>query len=238
MGAANGWLIDNANSATRGPSGNVNEHGLFCFLSDELRRNSNVPFEKNSTVITAAEKSGSFDCYSSSVLFADVLTRLGLSVTVVYAPGHVLLEGETHMFETTAIHTPRAMPKTRAASQYPISSRSGVGSLTAAAWMLAGHLYAQQDHLSRSLGAFNNAVNISPENTEALFNKAKVLERMNMHGDAMETCERILKVNGSYADALDQMTRLLRKQGRFMEAFKASFRAGAARARNDGSQDF
>lgn len=171
-------MIEKGESITK-----VDEYGLFNFLSSELRKDPSVSFKVDNGIIAASEK-GMFDCYSSSVLFADVLSRMGVRVEVAYVPGHMFLEGSTHRFETTAVKTPCAIPKEHKL-QYSKCSRAPASSIAAATWIQVGDMYSKLGQPLKSLASFENALSIDSINIEAIQNKAVILNKMDFMDNAI-----------------------------------------------------
>ena len=79
---------------------NVTEHDLFEFIADVFYKDVGAVYDKHELLITSLN-TGQFNCYSSTVLLADVLERLGKQVSIVTVPGHVFLRGDWCALETT-----------------------------------------------------------------------------------------------------------------------------------------
>ncbi len=78
-------------------------------------------------MLTTSINNNGFNCYSSTALLADVMLRLGKSVTFIMVPEHILLSGNTWIFETTK-RTGAAFPRKEIGlkQHYPMRQEGGV----------------------------------------------------------------------------------------------------------------
>ena len=79
----------------------MDEKDLFFLLGNVFYNDLKASYESN-RILTNSVQSNKFNCYSSSVLFGDVLTRLGKeNIKIIKTPNHVCLNGKKFIFETT-----------------------------------------------------------------------------------------------------------------------------------------
>jgi len=78
------------------PINKIPEDELFEFLTEALGGRY-----MQDSLITHAVLDKKYDCYSSSIILADVCSRLGKELRVGYLGKHIFLIGDEHYFETT-----------------------------------------------------------------------------------------------------------------------------------------
>jgi tetratricopeptide (TPR) repeat protein len=78
----------------------VDEKELFLYMADVFYKDFKASYYVDKLLVTSIEDN-KFNCYSSTVLFADVLARMGKEIRIFIPKHHVLIVGEKFGFETT-----------------------------------------------------------------------------------------------------------------------------------------
>ena len=203
---------------------NAEENMLFPLLSGAFRDVLKASFSEKSTVVASVED-GKFNCYSSTVLLADVLLRLGKPIEVITAPGHVFLSGGKYAFETTVHLTPLTFHTAELGSRYPFHQKTGVEMLEAAAWNNKGTELEKKGMFRQSTAAYSNALKINPNDAEVLYNLSIVYFNLEQFDDAIATCNKLLDLNPKDVNALKNLARSLAKTGKHVRALMALSKA-------------
>ena len=112
-----------------------------------------------------------FNCYSSSVIVADALVRIGVPVGISTTLGHVALRTERYMVETAA-HLKDSIRDIRwIARYYDIIYDVGMEKLPGVAWYSHGINLARYN-TDEAIKAFDKALEIMPENVAVMFGRA------------------------------------------------------------------
>ena len=176
----------------------MDERELFSFILDVFRKDFGATY-KGGMLLTSAIEANTFNCYSSSVLLADALTRLGKPVSIFLRPDHVLLHGDRYALETTA-HSDGVYEKI-------LYSKSGIwreidnGKLLAIAYSWAGKIFHGRKLLGEELEAYNMAISLDPNDATILYNKGNVLYDMKRFGEALEVYNMVISLFPKFASA-------------------------------------
>lgn len=170
------------------------EKKLFMEIARILRSKLKVTFEEDSTLIRSATEK-SFNCYSSVVLVSDVLQRIGNKVEIIISPGHILLAGSTHAFETTSAPEYAAFHRSFIKGNYPVHWKLGVEKLVGPAWNNIGVMLLKEGKIMQALPGFERSLKINPSDTEAMYNIGTALCMQQKYEDAIAVYRKILEIN-------------------------------------------
>ena len=90
-----------------------------------------------------------------------------------------------------------------------------------ALWNLLGTCAAQLGQSDQALLAFQEAININPENPKAHYNLGLALNGRNKLDEAAEAYKKAITINPDYAEAYSNLGNVLKKQGMLDEAIKS-----------------
>ncbi len=220
MGMSQGF----GGEALRAAVSGTEENRLFPSISKAFRTELEVSFTENSAVATAVEDRR-FNCYSSTVFLADALARLGKSVEVVTAPGHIFLTGAQYTFETTAFSTPLVFNVHALNAKYPFYQRTGVEMLVSSAWNNKGTELEKKGWPEQAIMAYESALELNPNDAEVLYNLGITLTKLGRFDEAIIVSERFLEISPKESVVLNNYAALLRRQGRFFASPAAVNRA-------------
>ncbi|MCL4365129.1 tetratricopeptide repeat protein [Candidatus Marsarchaeota archaeon] len=200
---------------------NADERELFEYISAVFQYQFKAIY-KQSVLLADSVESGKFNCYSSSVLFADVLVRLGKEMNIVIVPQHVLLLGNDYAFETTAPYAGNpVLTKEQLEDRYRYTHVGGCSLLLAVAYDWCGHVYAKIGHIEDALNANNAALRIDPEFKEAWFNKGISLARLGRYKKAIAAYDNALRIDPEFGEAWGNKGSLYLRLGKYKKAIDA-----------------
>lgn len=170
----------------------ADEKELFSFMADVFRKDFAAAYDDR-TLLAVAVAGNRFNCYASSVLMADVLTRLGKDVGVLITPNHVLLAGEKYAFETTTDGENAAIPKDRLSEDefYAVRKECGVAQLVGIAHVWGSLELLRRGHLEDALSAGLRAVPLGLR-FEGWSGAGDALFEMGRYRDASEAYDKAL----------------------------------------------
>lgn len=76
-----------------------------------------------------------------------------------------------------------------------------------------------------TLGVYENAIQVDPENPKAWYNKASVLHRLGKNKEAVEAIDRAIQIDPKYSNAWSKKGKILKQMGRYQEADEAFAKA-------------
>jgi tetratricopeptide (TPR) repeat protein len=205
---------------------NVNidrEFDLFTFLARTLYFKHNGTYNKDAKIVLAAIPNNEFNCYSSSVLFADVLTRLGKRVNVVLIPQHVFLLGKKYGFETTCAPKESStcvFYKARLNDKYPSHQVGGLNLLVAISYVWAGHIYHKKTDYNKAIEYYNKAIAIAPKYTIAYRELANAYLGKNDYDNAIKCCRKELELNPDDASTYNMLGVIFKMNGEYDKAIE------------------
>jgi tetratricopeptide (TPR) repeat protein len=217
------------------PADAVGEKELFTFLSGSFY--SNFRLNPDAKLLTSAMLGKGFNCYSSSALLAGACERLGKRVSLLRAPGHVLLAGEKFALETTLAPEESVVPRAEVGSSYPFLQEAGVGQFLCAAYNWVGKEFARKGNDGEALRAFDKALSLSPRDLESLCNKGVMLEGMGRSEEAIACLSSALDISplcttawyfkgnalkslGEFEAAVNCFEEAISAHGEFLEAWE------------------
>jgi superkiller protein 3 len=185
----------------------VRECDLFKFVSYVFYQELGRTY-KADTYLVASIEEGAFNCFTSAVLFADVLTRIGKCVNIVTTPDHVLLAGEYFAFETTISSSidrtyntlnedKHVFPKTKLHLKYPAEEidETDTYKLLSEVYVWRGHrLYDRGDSVKEAYDAYDEASKAYPKHSEAWHGKGRTLHLLGRDLEAISAYDEALKM--------------------------------------------
>jgi tetratricopeptide (TPR) repeat protein len=173
----------------------VDEKELFSFMSDVFYKDFKASYESERLLAVSVEDN-KFNCYGSSVLFADVLARMGKRVDIIKAPGHVLLIGEYFGFETTE---PQSLDPTFArdvlTSKYPEGRELEAEKLLSIAYSWSASVFRDHGRKEEELDAYGKAAEIDPKDSRVWGLKASLLKEFGRDAEAVTACDKGLEAD-------------------------------------------
>ncbi len=196
---------------------NADERELFGFISEVFRKDfkASITYER---VLSTSIESNIFNCYSSSILLADALSRAGKGVGTVLVPGHVFLAGDYVAFETTASQIWATFPKSKLGSKYPVRQELEADAFITLAYNWAGDILRKAGRLDEAMAANEAAIKTNPAYVEARVNKGSVLVDMGRNAEALTVLEEAISMNPVFADSWKSMGIALYGIGRLDDA--------------------
>jgi tetratricopeptide (TPR) repeat protein len=200
------------------------ERTLFAELMHAFHANVGTKYRPYAMVVDLPSR-GEFNCYSATVMLADVLTRAGKAVNIALVPSHIFVVGEENaMFAKTAksdvVHRRREI-----GSFYSSINEVDVSKLLSCAHMTAGRIFMQKDMNHKSLSSFIRAERITPKDPDVLCNKGVAYLYMGFRKAAERAYLEGLKINGDHGELLFNYAALLNHSSRYIEALHISKKA-------------
>lgn len=198
----------------------VDERELFAFLSDVFHRDFRASFKDNN-LLTISMQDNRFNCYSSTVLLADALTRLGKPINIIIPPTHVLLCGEGFALETTSENPETTVyQKALLGSYYPLWQETDSGKLLGLAHVWAGLKFDEMGSPYDALTAYSKALEISPKLAEPWYNTGNTLFKLGRLYEAVAAFDNAIGLNPKNVAAWHSKGTALKHMGRRGEAKK------------------
>ncbi len=199
----------------------VDERELFSYVSEVFHKDFKASIE-GEKMLAIAIRENIFNCYSSSVLLADAITRLGKQVNIILALGHVLLCGEKYAFETTDGNTESAIyEKVYLNSNYNWWQEADLWKLLSIAYGWAGVIFDDTRRYDEALEAYNEAIKINLDYAEAWNNKGVTLSKMHRYDEALEAYNEAIRINRNNAEAWNNKGVVFEYMHRYDEALEA-----------------
>jgi tetratricopeptide (TPR) repeat protein len=194
------------------------EKKLFSFLSNAFYEKFPVSY-KAEVVLSMSVESDRFCCFTSAVLFADVLTQLGKDVRVIPLPKHMVLAGSSFIFETT-YETPYTMlgtvyPKEEFSKHYPhtLFHEFGVDKLLISAFGWTADMLYFCGSADDAITIYKKALEIDPDDAYILADFGAALCGLKEFEEGYAVLKRALELEPE--DAI-----LLRSEGLALLALK------------------
>ena len=179
-----------------------NEEDLFIMVSSVAYSNADIQYEKKATLMQGLEgESFSLNCYSSAVLFADVLSKLGVSVNAIKTPDHILISGKQFAFETTADPEESVYSLNKIRSLYSIHQTGSPELLVSSAYLFAGMILAKRGENLAAVEAYEKASAINPKDPEVLFNLGIAYFNVGRYNDSINSYAKSLKIDPNNGEA-------------------------------------
>lgn len=154
-----------------------------------------------SSSLTSAIEKNTFDCYPTTTLIADTLTRLGRSISMFRYRGrnimHVFAVGEEYAFDMGSelfvlpfkdIHSIYSVEPLSTLREMPVDALVGV------ALEQVSIMFMVTNRLEEALAACNKALNITSEDPGLWYRKANILKKMNQKEESDACLERFYKL--------------------------------------------
>jgi tetratricopeptide (TPR) repeat protein len=202
----------------------VNERELFECLSTVLYEDMEAFYKKGKMLATAV-LGNEFDCDVSSALQTGVVTSAGRKISIMRAPGHEFLAGDEYAFETT-LKSNATLPKAELHLRYPYCHELSVEKgLLFGAHYRAGKMLFDAGKYAEARMAFQSAIELNPENSDAWNGKGIAFKEMGRYGEALEALNRAIELYPENKDAWNNKGAVLTEIGRYGEALGALERA-------------
>jgi tetratricopeptide (TPR) repeat protein len=169
------------------------ESELFKFLAEVFHKDLRAS-NTDRILLKQSISENRFNCYTSSVLMADVLTRMGKPIGFVVPFCHILVAGETHAFETK----PRE-PKTVAFSlsqlsyRYSYFTKGGADLVLSVAHNSVADYHHRRGELEKALDASGEAIRRNDADAAPWLGRGLLLHQMGRDEEALEACGESLK---------------------------------------------
>ena len=173
-----------------------NEREVFEHLAGVFY--SNFDYAKRKMVLTGLESKPhpAFNCYGSSVMFADIMTDLGVDFKVAIAPNHVFLVGKKYRFETTENKGKFLLNASDIGKEYPHHSIGGVDFLLAASYAMSGLHFMDEKRNKEAIGQFKKSLEINPKNSDVQYNLGLSYWKEGQYDSAIASFKAALTLNG------------------------------------------
>lgn len=174
----------------------VPEADLFSRMRDVFRMDLEAQYESGAPVAALATsgmlRKRKFNCYSSTVLFADVCARLDKGLEIVNVPGHVLIAGSRECFETT--RNPGDVPTFRRSElreRYPSRGIHGVDRLLLEALRSTGATLFRRKDFAGAVSMLKGALRIDSDDPNVLKSLAGALACAGRHMEAEMVLDKV-----------------------------------------------
>ncbi|VVC71769.1 Tetratricopeptide repeat protein [uncultured archaeon] len=160
-----------------------------------------------------------FNCYSSTLLFADVCMREGKPVIFVLAPGHMFLRGKNYSLETT-VDSPGDAVSTLAEmnAMYKGLSDAAIGKSVAIAHSQAGWRLQTTGRLFDAVMEFQKSILLFPEFDEPWCRMGECMLADGHPLPALKAIDMAVELNPHYGEAWHARSRALLALGLHKEA--------------------
>lgn len=194
MGRVNAWM--DGNHVT--DISKADERQLFSFLLDAFYKDFKASYETKKLLAMSIDGK-KFNCYSSSVLLGDVLTRLGKPVSVIIPQGHVFLAGSEYVLETTARSELGVYPISKLGERYPAWREAGVSVLLPGTYNKCGEVFRRSGRYNEAIPCYDKAIDLDPQLLEAWNNKGVTLSSMGRHLEALPCFDKAIELDPTSA---------------------------------------
>ncbi len=116
------------------------------------------------------EETPFLNCYGSTVLFGNVLSKLNFKFNVVKTKGHVLILGDKYGFETTVEEGESMFYRQDLSKFYPIHQIGGTEMLLSSAYLSVGSYFMHNNEYSKAIDSYENTLKFNPKDSEILYN--------------------------------------------------------------------
>jgi hypothetical protein len=191
------------------------EQALFTTLSDALYKKQGAKRLPEILLSTSIDHN-TFNCYSSTMLFVDVLAQLGKPVNIIIMPKHVLIVGEQFFFETTKLTRPVAFSREEFDAHYPRKEwhETSAEKLLSGAHQSIGYfLFKHKQDPDKALYAYRAAGDIDSKNIGALNGEGILLDYRKNYWGAIQAYDHALKICPEYVEVLKNKGMALRALG-------------------------
>ena len=175
----------------------IPEDELFGFVWGVFR-SSAKPWYTTTALLCDIPNLSMFNCYSSSVLFANVLHRLGKPVRIVSLTNHVLLSGKEFAIETTAEKPEDAVFQRGALGGKPNFrgvTEGGPEVLLGIAFDWCADVLCRKGKAEEALAWFDRALEIIPMCASVWNNKGHTLIKLERYAEAMECLDAAIQID-------------------------------------------
>ncbi|MCL4389683.1 MAG: hypothetical protein M1528_02195 [Candidatus Marsarchaeota archaeon] len=201
----------------------LDEKELFARIAEFAQKKFRFSYSESSGVVIAAETC-TFNCYSSTVLVADALTRLGKPVMAVIVPRHILLAADNIVFESTSILSGAEIltySNCELHEMYPWRYEGGMSVLVADAYNRLGVAYLRAGSGRKAIGALNIALATEPHHQLVPSNLSIAFSMLGQREKALQYSEMALSENPENAFAWNCLGVALSKIERYEDAIRA-----------------
>ena len=196
------------------------ESELFSYMSNVFYKDLGASKEAGK-LLSVSMQDSKFNCYSSTVLFADALERMGKRVGIASTSVHVFIVGEEFALETVKTTDTPAFAKALLDSEYPHRHETDAGKLLAITYEWSRAVLMGKGMKDKALDAIDDALKIDPENAWLIGRKGLVLHEMSRNEEALVEFNRALAIDPADEATLYNKGLMLQKLGRGREALAA-----------------
>ena len=192
----------------------AHERELFQFVQDTLYEGLGITYKKVVT-ITSSVNTNMFNCYTGSVLVADVLTRMGKRVGLAVRMSHIQVVGDSLTLDTTSASHSNIYPKTKLTSmRYSPYSIIGVGDdLLAEAYSISANNMIINNRIDKAVEFCNRAIRLNPSCYRARYVLGNILYSRGEYDKAMEAYGNALRAYPYDNGLINGMLRATNKIG-------------------------
>lgn len=165
-----------------------------------------------------AIKTDKFCCYSSSILLADVLTKLGKNIEIIATNKHMFLATERYILEST--HKPDRAVNQRVGylEHIPNFIIVNIENLPMLTWYNKGGRLMDLGRYKESIIANDNVLKYNSKDVNALYNLAVALYKIGKDSEACHAYEKLLEINPNDLLARENLCELLVELGQNKKA--------------------
>jgi tetratricopeptide (TPR) repeat protein len=174
----------------------INNEGVFFpRLASIFYSDLGASFGKDRMVMTSL-LNNKFNCYSFSVLFAEVCAKLGKKVDVITAPYHVFLSGKDFCFEAIESTETCIFPKNKLDERYPFHWAGGLNFLVAEAYAMAGSIYADEKReYDEAIEYFKKAIELDSQGVSAYNNLGNAYYNKKEYDRAIDYFKKAIELD-------------------------------------------
>jgi len=170
------------------------EKVLFPFITGVLYNDLKATWENN-TLLLGSLGNNKFNCYTSTILLADVCIRLGKRISIILAPEHVLLSGRKYCLETTSADSRLCIyPKQEIKSRYAYHQSGGLDYIYIGSYVWASLSYTEKGWHDRAIECCNAAIGINPKIEEVYNNLGRAYLGKKEYAKAIECFDISLRI--------------------------------------------
>jgi tetratricopeptide (TPR) repeat protein len=163
----------------------TDEYALFAGLVNTFYWDLGADTTGGNVRLLSAIETNRFNCYASTVLFTDVLTRLGKSVDIILTPFHVFPAGEECYVETASKEGFPAHFRRDLSANYPrFREEASSDALLGLVYDCASRHLSCEDRYAEALEMARKALEIAPRLTGPWVDMGNALDGLGRHNEA------------------------------------------------------
>lgn len=196
---------------------NADERELFEKLIESFHKEFGRSYKSGELLITSIDDR-KFNCYSSTIMLADVLLQLGKPVTFIRTRGHILLSGDRWALGTNEDGELVVFPKEDIGQRYSWHREGGMNTMLSATYIWCGNKLDDDGRYLEAIAYYDKVIEHDSEDADALYNKGRTLVNRGMRHAAIAAFSAAIACNPKDANAWRNKIAALRALKRRTEA--------------------